>query len=73
MSIVGVVLSSKRYPPSYTEVVFLIIRDYHSTFETTEAPDYVVALSDDGAVAMLQSKEWFEWQLTQSRCAQELH
>jgi fatty acid synthase subunit alpha, fungi type len=35
--------------------------DYHNTFETTEDPDYLVALMDDAAVAVLQSKEWFEW------------
>jgi len=32
--------------------------DYYNTFETT---DYMVDLSDDAAVGVLQSKDWFEW------------
>ena len=35
--------------------------DYYNTFETTEEPDYMVDLSDDAAVGVLQSKDWFEW------------
>ncbi|KAJ7082264.1 hypothetical protein B0H15DRAFT_737284, partial [Mycena belliarum] len=35
--------------------------DYENTFETTEEPDYIVALESDAAVGVLQSKEWFEW------------
>src|ERR1700691_6645324 len=35
--------------------------DYENTFETTEEPDYLVDLPDAGAVGVLQSKEWFEW------------
>ncbi|KAJ6477506.1 fatty acid synthase, partial [Mycena sanguinolenta] len=35
--------------------------DYENTFETTEEPDYIVALDTDAAVGVLQSKEWFEW------------
>jgi hypothetical protein len=32
-----------------------------NTFETTEEPDYLVELSNDAAVVVLQSKEWFVW------------
>ena len=35
--------------------------DYHNTFETTEEPDYMVDLSGNAAVGVLQSKDWFEW------------
>ncbi|OJT02257.1 Fatty acid synthase subunit alpha [Trametes pubescens] len=35
--------------------------DYQNTFEILEEPDYLVELSSDAAVGVLQSKEWFEW------------
>ncbi|KAI0067274.1 fatty acid synthase [Artomyces pyxidatus] len=35
--------------------------DYENTFETVEEPDYLVELSSDADVGVLQSKEWFEW------------
>ena len=35
--------------------------DYENTFDTTEEPDYLVTLSTDADVGVLQSKEWFEW------------
>jgi fatty acid synthase subunit alpha len=35
--------------------------NYQNTFETTGEPDYLVELSDDAAVGVLQSKEWFGW------------
>jgi fatty acid synthase subunit alpha, fungi type len=35
--------------------------DYQNTFETTEEPDYIVNLTNDAAVGVIQSKEWFEW------------
>ncbi|KAI0046589.1 fatty acid synthase [Auriscalpium vulgare] len=35
--------------------------DYENTFETIEEPDYIVELSNDASVGVLQSKEWFEW------------
>ncbi|KAL1666812.1 acyl transferase domain-containing protein, partial [Schizophyllum commune] len=35
--------------------------DFGNTFETTEEPDYEVALENDAQVGVLQSKEWFEW------------
>jgi fatty acid synthase subunit alpha len=35
--------------------------DHQNTFETTEEPDYLVELSNDAAVSVLQSKEWFVW------------
>jgi len=35
--------------------------NYYNTFKTTEEPNYMVNLSDDVAVRVLQSKNWFEW------------
>ncbi|KAH7913599.1 hypothetical protein BJ138DRAFT_606981 [Hygrophoropsis aurantiaca] len=35
--------------------------DYENTFETVEEPDYVVEVSTDAAVGVVQSKEWLEW------------
>lgn len=35
--------------------------DFENTFELIESPDYVVELESEGAVGILQSKEWFEW------------
>ncbi|KAF8656258.1 hypothetical protein AX16_002694 [Volvariella volvacea WC 439] len=40
--------------------------DYENTFETIEEPDYLVSLEDDAAVGVLQSKEWFEWDSSES-------
>jgi fatty acid synthase subunit alpha len=36
--------------------------DYANTFETVDEPDYVVELSDDAAVGVVQSKEWLSWE-----------
>jgi fatty acid synthase subunit alpha len=36
--------------------------DYENTFETTEEPNYIVALETDADVGVLQSKEWFGWE-----------
>jgi fatty acid synthase subunit alpha, fungi type len=36
--------------------------DYENMFDTTEEPDYSVALETDTDVGGLQSKEWFEWE-----------
>lgn len=35
--------------------------DYENTFEVVQEPDYLVPLTSDAAVGVLQSKEWFEW------------
>lgn len=35
--------------------------DFENTFEVIETPDYIVELETEGAVGILQSKEWFEW------------
>ncbi|KAI0033531.1 fatty acid synthase [Vararia minispora EC-137] len=35
--------------------------DFENTFETIEEPDYIVKLSSDADVGVLQSKEWFSW------------
>ncbi|KAK0450204.1 fatty acid synthase [Armillaria borealis] len=35
--------------------------DYENTFDTSEEPDYVVEITSDAEVGVLQSKEWFEW------------
>ncbi|KAK7690523.1 hypothetical protein QCA50_005621 [Cerrena zonata] len=47
------VVSSFLYRGHYT--------DFENTFELTEEPDYIVDLSTDPEVGVLQSKEWFEW------------
>jgi fatty acid synthase subunit beta len=36
--------------------------DYENTFETTDEPDYLVALETDASVGVLQSKKWFDWE-----------
>jgi fatty acid synthase subunit beta len=36
--------------------------DYENTFEVSEAPEYEVKLENPAAVAVLQSKEWFDWE-----------
>ncbi|KAL4066936.1 hypothetical protein J3A83DRAFT_4165578 [Scleroderma citrinum] len=36
--------------------------DFENTFETVDEPDYVVELSDDAAVGVVQSKEWLAWE-----------
>ncbi|KZT29627.1 fatty acid synthase [Neolentinus lepideus HHB14362 ss-1] len=35
--------------------------DFPNTFEVVQEPDYVVEIPTDGDVAVLLSKEWFEW------------
>ena len=35
--------------------------DYENTFEIVEEPPYVVEITSKADVAVLQSKEWFEW------------
>jgi len=35
--------------------------DFDNTFDTTEEADYLVSLSTDADVGVLQSKEWFDW------------
>ncbi|KAI0787467.1 fatty acid synthase [Fomes fomentarius] len=35
--------------------------DYENTFEILEEPEYLVEVTSDAAVGVLQSKEWFEW------------
>ncbi|KAK2463415.1 hypothetical protein APHAL10511_004501 [Amanita phalloides] len=35
--------------------------DYENTFDTMEEPEYTVTLLTDADIAVLQSKEWFEW------------
>ena len=35
--------------------------DYQNTFQIVEEPDYVVELDEASAVAVLHSKEWFDW------------
>ncbi|KAJ3717151.1 hypothetical protein C8R42DRAFT_724779 [Lentinula raphanica] len=39
-----------------------VFTDHKNTFETTEEPDYIVTLSSDAEVGVLQSKEWFDWE-----------
>lgn len=36
--------------------------DYENTFETVDEPDYVVQLTNDAAVGVVQSKEWLSWE-----------
>ncbi|EJD06870.1 fatty acid synthase [Fomitiporia mediterranea MF3/22] len=36
--------------------------DFANTFEIVDEPDYVVKLTSESAVGVLQSKEWFEWE-----------
>ncbi|KAI6168120.1 hypothetical protein EDD17DRAFT_746406 [Pisolithus thermaeus] len=36
--------------------------DFENTFETVNEPDYVVELSNDAAVGVVQSKEWLSWE-----------
>ena len=40
--------------------------DYENTFDTTEEPDYLVPLETHADVGVLQSKEWFEWDVISS-------
>ena len=35
--------------------------DYENTFQIVEEPDYIVELNEASAVAILHSKEWFDW------------
>ena len=35
--------------------------DFQNTFEVLEEPDYLVEVTDDAAVGVLKSKEWFDW------------
>ncbi|KAJ3749813.1 hypothetical protein EV361DRAFT_775337, partial [Lentinula raphanica] len=39
-----------------------VFTDYENTFETTVEPDYIVTLSNDAEVGVLQSKGWFDWE-----------
>ncbi|KDQ57051.1 hypothetical protein JAAARDRAFT_35647 [Jaapia argillacea MUCL 33604] len=36
--------------------------DFQNTFEVIDEPDYLVELSKDADVGVLQSKEWFDWE-----------
>ena len=35
--------------------------DFCNTFEVVEEPDYLVEVTNDAAVGVLKSKEWFDW------------